>query len=118
MSTDQTIARCAELAHEANRLYCEGIGDASQLPWRDAPAWQRESAINGVRVALSGATPEQQHAAWSADKIAAGWVYGPAKDADAKTHPCLVPYADLPDAQRRKDSLYLAVVRALAAALA
>lgn len=114
---ETTLARCAEVAHEANRIYCEATGDRSQVPWAQAPAWQRESAINGVRVALRGASPAQQHAAWSADKVAAGWVYGATKDADAKTHPCLVPYAELPEQQRRKDGLYIAVVRGMACAL-
>ena len=27
------------------------------------------------------------------------------KDPAAKTHPCMVPYADLPESQRRKDAL-------------
>ena len=61
--------------------------------------------------------PEQQHEAWREDKRRDGWVYGVVKDPAAKTHPCMVPYADLPESQRRKDALYLAVVRAMAAAL-
>lgn len=117
MTDHAIILRCAELAHEANRIYCKATGDASQVPWAQAPEWQRASAIRGVRTALDGATPEQQHDAWSADKIANGWVRSDVKDADAKTHPCLVPYAALPAMQRRKDSLYIAVVRAMADAL-
>jgi len=36
-----------------------------------------------------------------------------AKDAVAKTHPCLVDYDDLPPAQQAKDALFAAVVLAL-----
>jgi hypothetical protein len=43
-----------------------------------------------------------------------GWVYGTAKDAEKKTHPCMVPYDKLPLAQRRKDALFQAAVRARA----
>jgi hypothetical protein len=119
MTTNETmIARCAEAAHEANRIYCEALGDRSQVPWSEAPVWQRESAIHGVRAVLAGASPAESHEVWSADKLAAGWVHGPVKDAVARTHPCLVPYDALPEAQRRKDGLYLAVVRGMAAALA
>ena len=48
-----------------------------------------------------------------AEKEQAGWVYGIEKDEAAMTHPCLVPYAELPADQRFKDSLFGAVVRAL-----
>jgi hypothetical protein len=41
-------------------------------------------------------------------------VYGEVKDAVAKTHPCMVPYDDLPEFQRKKDALFLAIVRVLA----
>ena len=104
----------AKVCHEANRALCLAHGDKSQVSWEEAPAWQRESAVKGIEVALSGATPEQQHEAWCTDKVAAGWTYGPVKDADAKTHPCLAPYADLPVEQRAKDYVYGAIVRALA----
>jgi len=105
----------ASVCHEANRAYCLTQGDTSQLPWTDAPEWQRKSAITGVEKALEGATPEQLHESWLAQKIADGWVFGPVKNADAKppTHPCLVPYAELPAEQQRKDALFQAVVAAL-----
>lgn len=52
-----------------------------------------------------------------ASRIAEGWTYGPVKDFAAKTSPCLIPYADLPEAQRRKDALFQSVVRAVGVAL-
>lgn len=113
---ENMVRAAAEAAHEANRIFCTSIGDTSQVPWNQAPEWQQKSAIEGVRVALGGATPEQQHEAWCADKRHDGWVLGPAKDPAKKEHPCLVPYADLPPEQKAKDALYLAVVRGMAAA--
>lgn len=110
-------AACARAAHEASRTYCIALDDLSQPSWEDAPEWQRSSAIKGVELALRGATPEESHISWLAEKTRTGWAYGPLKDAEAKTHPCMVPYADLPPAQRAKDALYLASVRAMAAAL-
>jgi len=114
---DLIVLAAAEAAHEANRIYCASIGDASQVPWKEAPVWQRESAIEGVRTALGGATPEEQHEAWCASKRRDGWTVGPVKDPAKKEHPCLVPYAELPPEQRAKDALYLAVVRGMVAAL-
>lgn len=102
----------ARICHEANRAYCLMLGDTSQPRWEDAPEWQRESAIAGVFHHLDGAitSPEESHQSWMAHKLDAGWVYGPVKDPAAKTHPCLVPYSELPEEQRMKDAIFTAIV--------
>jgi hypothetical protein len=108
----------AKVAHEANRAYCETIGDNSQPPWNAAPEWQRESAINGVayhRKNGLAATPERSHENWLAEKEADGWTYGEEKDVNAKTHPCYRPYWELPADQRIKEALFAGVVRSLLA---
>lgn len=111
-----TPEQIAQVCHEANRAYCVTIGDMSQIAWDNAPAWQQESAVDGVRFHLANprAGPAASHYNWSRDKFATGWKHGPVKDATQKTHPQLVPYEDLPVEQRRKDLLFAAVVRALA----
>ncbi len=112
--TTVNVEAIARVCHEANRAYCESIGDHSQAEWTAAADWQRDSAVKGVEFALSGdSTPREQHDAWTRDKIAQGWVYGEVKDADKKTHPCLVPYYDLPVEQQKKDALFRAIVSAL-----
>lgn len=105
----------AMVCHAANRAYCAANGDYIQPNWHEAPRWQTESAIDGVRHALAyeDATPAEMHSNWMAGKIADGWVYGAVKDPVAKTHPCMVPYDDLPKVQQKKDALFLAIVRAL-----
>jgi len=104
----------ARVAHEANRAYCVTLGDLSQLPWDGAPDWQRASAIEGVKGVMEyGVDPRRQHNQWLAKKEADGWKYGTVKDAEAKTHPCLVPYDELPYDQQFKDALFGAVVQAL-----
>ena len=108
-------AEIARVCHEANRALQLIQGDPNPSPPYDqAPQWQRESAINGVCAALAGETAEQLHESWCRDKRADGWRYGPVKDADDRTHPCLVPYAELPLGQRAKDHLFRAIVTALA----
>lgn len=100
----------AQFNHEVNRLYCElFLEDFSQDPWDSAPPWQRESAIAGVRAHLAkpgGLDPEESHNAWMAHKKREGWVWGAQKDPDAKCHPCMMPYDELPVGQRMKDSLF------------
>ena len=85
------------------------------MPWHEAHEWQRKSAVVGVDAVRADPTitPEGLHESWSRTKIADGWVYGSIKDPVAKTHPCLVPYAELPAVQRVKDALFQAVVRGL-----
>ena len=104
----------ARVCHEANRAYCEAIGDMSQPAWEDAPEWQRSSARMGVDLHIMGNFgPEASHISWMKQKDADGWVYGPIKNADAKTHPCMVPFADLPAAQQAKDYIFRAIVHAM-----
>lgn len=112
-----TIEQIAEICHEANRQYCQALGDDSQKGWRYAPKWQKESTINGVQFHLNNPTagPQASHENWLAEKEADGWVFGEEKDAKAKTHPCCVPFAELPQAQQAKDVLFRGTVHALAA---
>lgn len=107
-----TIKTIAQVAHEANRSYCRTIGDYSQLPWNDAPEWQKESAMKGVGFVLSNpdSTPEDSHNSWLKEKRENGWKYGEVKDPEAKTHPCFVEYDQLPPEQRAKDYLFRNVV--------
>jgi len=47
------------------------------------------------------------------EKVDTGWVYGKLKDGDKKTHPCIVPFDELPEYQKKKDMLFCAIVDAL-----
>lgn len=111
MSAD-LVLRAARAAHEINRAFCKSIGDSSQPSWEDAPDWQKKSAITGVEFHIENpdATPESSHASWLKEKVDNGWVYGPVKDAEKKTHHCIVPYNELSQENRSKDYLFKAVV--------
>lgn len=111
MKNEQIAAVC----HEANRAYCLALGDTNQVSWDCAPEWQKTSAIRGVQLHLDnpGAGPSASHKSWLAEKVATGWVYGEVKDPEARTHPCVVPFDELPEAQQKKDVLFTAIVRAL-----
>lgn len=111
-----TVHSIARVCHEVNRAYCQSLGDFSQPIWDDAPQWQKNSAINDVELHLNNpnAGPEASHNAWMAEKVAAGWIYAPVKDAEHKTHPCIKPWAELDPEQRAKDFIFRGVVHAIA----
>lgn len=108
--------RIARVVHEANRAYCAALGDFSQLPWDEAPAWQRDSAVNGVKFVLANPHegPDANHQNWLRQKLREGWKYGPVKDPEKLEHPCMVAFEQLPEEQQVKDVLFRSVVLALA----
>lgn len=108
------VERIARVCHEANRAAQIISGDeVVSAEWTQTTDDQRESSMRGVRVFLDqNLTPEQMHASWSEGKLLDGWVYGIHKDEVEKTHPCLVAYADLDEAQRLKDRLFINVIKA------
>ena len=46
---------------------------------------------------------ENTHEVWAQRRLAEGWTYSPRRDDAAKLHPCLVPYADLPESEKDYD---------------
>jgi hypothetical protein len=110
--TDEQIAR---VVHEANRaLQLIGNDPIPSAPWDCETPDIREVSVTGVRAALEGVTPEELHAEWCRNKAAQGWRWGEFKDPILKTHPCLVPYDQLPEEQRVKDRVFTAIVAAMA----
>lgn len=108
------VQRIAKVCHNVNHAYCESIGDFSQTTWEDSPAWQKDSAVDGVEFHLrNDATPKQSHENWMRRREREGWIYGEVKCAEKKTHPCMIPYESLPREQRTKDYLFKAVVDSL-----
>ena len=43
------------------------------------------------------------HEVWAINRINQGWTYGEQRNDDLKTHPCLVPYEDLPEEEKEYD---------------
>ena len=63
ISTKLPVEDIARVCYEVNRAYCAALGctsqlpwaalgGTSQLPWDDAPEWQRQASIDGVRFFL------------------------------------------------------------------
>lgn len=105
----------ASICHEANRQLCRAEGDHTQARWDDAPPWQTEACLAGVHhVRLHpDTTPESMHASWVEHKVKDGWKYGPRKNVDLKEHPDLIPFSDLSPIHKAKDTLMIAICKAL-----
>ena len=43
------------------------------------------------------------HDIWAAQRLTEGWKYGTTRNDTLKTHPCLVPYEDLPESEKEYD---------------
>ncbi len=45
------------------------------------------------------------HENWAKQRISQGWTYGEKRDDKTKTHPCLIPYEDLPEQEKEYDRI-------------
>jgi hypothetical protein len=66
---------------------------------------QMNSLLDGIKYLDQDleATAETNHVNWMMMKREQGWKCGRVKDFEAKTHPDLVPYDQLPEIEKRKD---------------
>lgn len=46
---------------------------------------------------------ENVHEVWAKSRLEQGWTYGEKRDDVKKTHPCLVPYDQLPETEKDYD---------------
>ena len=109
---EHKVKALAKMVHEANKAFCESIGDNSQVPWGEAPEYNHTSAIIGVRAICENPdiTPDESHNVWWNTKKADGWIYGEVKDKEKKTHPSMVPYDKLSTVEKYKDHLVKSIV--------
>ena len=43
------------------------------------------------------------HEVWAETRIRQGWTYGEQRNDELKTHPCLIPYEELPEEEKEYD---------------
>lgn len=105
--------RRAEFVYNAARLAAE----AATAPIVPAPWEEREEPFRAqFRDVIErqcgeqrSRSPEELHGSWMQAYFAMGWVYGLERDVEKKTHPDLVPYADLGQLERDKDAVFVAL---------
>jgi DNA-binding transcriptional MerR regulator len=114
---DPRVIGIAAVIHDANRRLQLINGEETPSPvWEEAPERQVRSSIAGTQFALGNpdVTPEEMHEHWYADMERRGFRHGPVKDEEALTHPAMVHWPDLPEHQKAKTRLLIAIARALA----
>jgi hypothetical protein len=59
--------------------------------------------LDGEILRLTEQLAENAHEVWARRRLAEGWRYGPRRDETKKLHPSLVPYEELPEAEKEYD---------------
>ncbi|MCI8490489.1 MAG: Ryanodine receptor Ryr [Lachnospiraceae bacterium] len=54
-------------------------------------------------IELTEKLAENVHENWSKGRLEEGWTYGPGRNDDVKTTPCLVPYDHLTESEKEYD---------------
>jgi hypothetical protein len=75
----------------------------SSMSYLPAPIETAAVSLSPELLALTERLAENAHDLWAAQRIADGWTFGPKRDDAAKKHPCLLPYAELPDSEKVYD---------------
>ena len=71
--------------------------------YRPEPLDTSDVKLSDALVHLTEQLAKNVHDVWAVDKLKEKWSYGPQLDAEKKTTPCLVPYEELSDAQKKYD---------------
>ena len=112
-TTESLTLRRAWFVYEGARL----AATAAAAPIIPEPYVERDEAFKAqfeeVIARQCGpdrkSSPEELHEDWVRAYEAMGWRYGPVRDTDLKTHPDMVPYADLSQLERDKDAVFVAL---------
>lgn len=120
MDIGDVIEIAAAACHEANCQYGLVESEDEQPCWEHVQEARRARYRDGVMAVINNPsiTPKGQHTVWMATRSRNGWLYGPIRDGSKKTHPCMTDYDSLPDVEKRKDALFIAVAKAVVGVLA
>lgn len=72
-------------------------------PYKPAPIATDNVALPEEIIELSEKIARNVHEVWAQARMQEGWTYGAERDDQTKQHPCLVPYEELPEAEKEYD---------------
>jgi hypothetical protein len=113
MTPEERNGRRAEFVYEAARL----AAIASGAPIVPAHWSEREKPflVQFLKVIerqcgpQRSMSPEELHGSWMQSYFLMGWTFGAVYNREEKTHPDLVPYAQLGKLERDKDAVFVAL---------
>ena len=110
---DSLTERRAIFVYEAARL----AAIAAKAPIVPVPWNEREEVFTKQFMAVierqcgeqRSSSPEELHGSWMQAYFAMGWMYAEVYDREKRTHPDLVPYAQLGQLEKDKDAVFVAL---------
>lgn len=113
--TPKDIEEIAYVAHEAVKAWARTNGDYSHEIWSNCSYEHKTSMRAGVIARLENPdeSAEANHDRWLEAKAKDGWKYGPVRDETKLENPAFVPYGCLSADHRKRNEIFMAVVKAL-----
>lgn len=75
----------------------------SEKNYLPSPLDTAEIALSDDLVGLTEEMARNVHDVWAQSRLSQGWRYGEARNDREKTHPCLIPYEELPEEEKEYD---------------
>jgi RyR domain len=75
----------------------------TRMPYQPKPIDTSSITLPRDLSDLTERLAENAHDIWARQRMADGWTFGQARDDAKKYHPCLVPYAELPESEKVYD---------------
>ena len=109
------IKRKAIFVYEAARIHAMEIeAPIVPAPWIEREGEFRTQFVELISELVAGTKafrdPERAHDSWVEQYLQDGWKYGKRYSQREKTHPDLVPFADLDPREKIKDAVFMALV--------
>ncbi len=90
-------------AQKYDKIICRIIPFATILTYMPNPIDTSGVNLPEELLPLVEEMARNVHEVWAQNRLNEGWTYGPARDDIRKTHPCLVPYDELPESEKDYD---------------
>ncbi len=74
-----------------------------KAPYKPSPIDTEDVILPQELLALTERMAENTHEVWAKNRVEQGWTYGPERDDAKLKHPCLLPYAELPEKEKLYD---------------
>lgn len=73
------------------------------MKYNPKPIDTNDVKLDSSLIELTEKIAKNVHDVWALERINDGWVYGEKRDDAKKEHPCLVPYEELTEAEKKYD---------------